>query len=152
MDRPPSISRFEQLWWGSLAFWSIGTWLGWERTTNALNADRRTAEVAGLALWGNVALTLFVTLLFWWLAARRGSIVGKWLVIAAAAWSAVRALILVMGLLGQRAFHPLSQTSLFLSAALTIASAVVLFRPDALMWFGEVGGTDEKGDEREEAA
>ena len=142
MDRPPSISRFERLWWGSLVFWGIGTWLGWERTTNALNADRRTAEVAGLALWGNVALTLFVTLLFWWLAARRGSIIGKWLVIAAAAWSAVRVLILVVGLLGQRTFHPLSQTCFFVAAALTIAAAVVLFRDDARTWFGEFDGTD----------
>lgn len=137
MNKPPSIGRFEQFWWGSLVFWGIGTWLGWERTANALAADPRTAGVAALALWGNVAITAVVTALFWWLAARRASVIGKWLVVAAAAWNAVRMLILLVGLFGQRTFHPLSQTSLFLAAALTIAAAVILFREDAREWFGE---------------
>lgn len=137
MQKPPSITLFERLWWGSTLFWAIATWLGWERTANALNARPQTAQVAGLALWGNVALVLLITLLLWWLVTRRASAIGRWLVVAAAAMSGVRMLIVVFGLLFGRTFHPLSQGSFLLAAALTIGAAVVLFRDDARLWFGE---------------
>ncbi|WP_245841593.1 hypothetical protein [Sphingomonas lenta] len=140
MDRPPSIKQFERLWWASTLLWGLGTWLAWERTTNALNANARTAQVAGLALWGNVALVLGLSVLLWWLAARRGSAIGKWLVVAAAAMSGVRVAILVIGLVNGANLHPLSQGAFLLSAALTVWSAVMLFRPDARRWFGEDEG------------
>lgn len=144
MDRPPSIKQFERLWWGSTLLWGLGTRLAWERTANALNARSQTAQVAELALWGNVVLVLALTLLLWWLAARRGSMIGKWLVVAAAAMSGVRVMVLLISLAGGANLHPLSQGMFFLSAALTIWSAVMLFRPDARPWFGETDGDEEE--------
>lgn len=144
MDRPPSITSFERLWWGSTVLWGIGTWLAWERTSSALNASARTAQVAGLALWGNVALVLGLTLLLWWLTARRASVIGRWLVVAAALMSGVRVLILLFGLIGGANIHPLSQGAFLLAAALTVWAAILLFRNDARLWFGEE--PDEEGE------
>lgn len=144
MDRPPSIKQFERLWWAATVLWGVGTWLAWERTSNALNANPQTARVAGLALWGNVGLVLAITLLLWWLAARRGSAIGKWLVVAAAAMSGVRVLILLFGLISGANLHPLSQGAFVLAAVLTVWSAVMLFRDDARPWFGEVDEDEEE--------
>lgn len=137
MTKPPSIIRFQRFWFGSTILWAIGTRLAWDRTRNALLANPQTAPVADLAQWGSVIAVAVVTLLLWWLVARRASRTAKWLVVALAAVAGVRIALIGGGLLLGRAFHPLSQGAFTLAGVLTIASAAILFRPDARAWFGE---------------
>ena len=134
---PPSIRRFAQLWFASTALWAVGTRLAWNRTQKTLEIDPRTIPVAPYAQPVNVALVLLATILLWWLVARRASLLGKWLVMAVAAWSALRVLLTLFTLATSANPHPLSQGSFLLAAALAVASAAMLFRPDARAWFGE---------------
>jgi hypothetical protein len=137
MTRPPSIARFTLFWFASTALWGVGTLLGWERTRNALLRNPQTVAAADVAQWVGVGVVAVVSLLLWWLVAHRASRVGKWLVAAAGAFAGFRILLIVGGLLLGGAFHPLSQGAFTLASLLTIASAVMLFRPDAAEWFGE---------------
>ncbi|HEX8384093.1 MAG TPA: hypothetical protein VF592_12050 [Sphingomonas sp.] len=137
MNKPPSITRFEQFWFASTLFWLVGTRLAWDRTQHALQLDQRTIPVAGWAQWFIIGLVAVTTLMLWYLVARRGSRVAKWLVVLLAVIGAGRLLLTLFTLLASANPHPLSQGSFILSAALTIASAAMLFRDDARIWFGE---------------
>ncbi|HEX8388256.1 MAG TPA: hypothetical protein VF636_04500 [Sphingomonas sp.] len=138
MDRPPSVGRFERLWFASIGFWGLGTLLAWERVQNSLLADPRTGAVAGWAQPFWVGLMAAVSLLVWWLAARRASVAGKWLAVGVAALSAMRALLTLVSLVGGgRNLHILSQAAGVIAALLAVLAAAALFRPDASAWFGE---------------
>ena len=142
MTHPPSIVRFERLWWLSTVAWLAGTVLGWARTQAQLAGNPATAPVAAWMQPATVVLVLAITAACWWLAARRGSFVGRWLVGALATWSAVRLLTTGIAWVGRHFRHPVSTACLILAAALAIAAAVQLFRPDAAAWFGETADDD----------
>lgn len=144
MPKPPAIARFERYWFASTLFWLIGTRLAWDRTQHALQLNPQTIPVADWAQWAIVGLVLATTLLLWYLVARRASRVAKWLVVALAVVSAGRLLLMLFTLTTSANPHPLSQGSFMISAALTIASAAMLFQGDARLWLGE------EGDEAEE--
>lgn len=157
MDKPPSIKLFERFWFGSTVLWSVATRLAWDRVQNsvasrlgdAARTDGQIALVAAYAQWINIALVLLATVALWYLVARRASAIGKWLVVAVAAWSGVRVLLTVFTMLTSANPHPLSQGGFLLAAALTIASAAMLFRDDARAWFGEF---DTDADDEEQPA
>ncbi len=144
MHKPPSISRFERFWFASTVFWLVGTRLAWNRTQHTLELDPRTAAVAGWAPWLFVVLVAATTLILWYLVVHRASVVARWIVVALAVVGAGRLLLLLFTLATSANPHPLSQGSFALSAALTIASAVMLFRDDARLWFGEDPTMDEE--------
>ncbi len=135
MNRPPSIRRFEMLWWSSTAAWLVGTILAWERNERTLAANPQTAPAVGIAQPLTVAVILATTALVWWLAARRASVGGKWLVVVLAALSGLQ---IAVRLLGGFA-HPLSASAFLLGSVLSILAAAVLFQPDAKAWFGGSG-------------
>lgn len=137
MHKPPSISRFERFWFASTLLWLVGTRLAWNRTQNALRLNPQTVTVADWAQWFVIALVVATTLGLWYLVARRASVVAKWLVVVLAVVGAGRLLLTLFTLMTSANPHPLSQGSFILSAALTIASAAMLFRDDARLWFGE---------------
>jgi purine-cytosine permease-like protein len=137
MPKPPSIARFERYWFPSTLFWLIGTRLAWDRTQHALTVNPQTIPVAGWAQWAIIALVVATTLLLWYLVARRASSIARWLVVLLAVIGTVRILLTLFTLATSANPHPLSQGSFIISAALTIASAAMLFRDDARLWFGD---------------
>ena len=146
MDRPKSIRRFELFWWGSALFWAVATRLAWDRNQGKLLADARTRDVAQWGQWFWIGVTVLLTALLWWLVARRASAIGKWLVVAWSALGGVLALIRVFSLTVGRTFHPFSESAHLLTAILSVAAAVMLFRDDARAWFGEFDvDSDEEG-------
>ena len=140
MHKPPSIARFERYWFASTLFWLVGTRLAWDRTQNALRLNPQTIPVAGWAQWVLIALVLVTTLLLWYLVARRGSSVARWLVVALAVIGAGRLLLTLFTLVTSANPHPFSQGCFILSAAFTIGSAAMLFRDDVRLWFGDDPG------------
>ncbi len=144
MPKPPSVVRFERYWFVSTLFWLIGTRLAWDRTQHALRLNPQTMLVARWAQPFIVALVVATTLVLWYLVARRASVVAKWIVVALAVVGGGRMLLTLFTLATSVNPHPLSQGSFIISAALTIGSAVMLFRDDARLWFGEeLGEADE---------
>lgn len=137
MHKPLSITRFERFWLGSTLLWLVGTGLAWGRTQRALRVNPQTVAVADWAQWFTVGLVVATTLVLWYAVARRASVVAKWFVVALAVVGAGRLLLALFALVGSANPHPLSQGAFILSAALTIASAAMLFRDDARAWFGE---------------
>ena len=137
MSRPVSIVRFEQLWWASTLVWLIGTVLGWARTQYVLAANPQTAVAAPWIQSASVALVLLVTVVLWFFVARRSSVVAKWAVVILAAVGVLRARVVVFTLMTVRHPQPFSSGIALVAAALSAAAAVMLFREDALRWFGE---------------
>lgn len=137
MPKPPSIVRFERYWFASTLFWLVGTRLAWDRTQHALRINSRTIPVADWAQWAIIGLVLATTLLLWYFVARHPSMVAKWLVVALAVVGAGRLLLTLLTLATSANPHPLSGGSFIISAALTIASAAMLFQDDARLWLGE---------------
>jgi purine-cytosine permease-like protein len=146
MPKPPSIARFERYWFASTLFWLIGTRLAWDRTHHALTVNPQTIPVAGWAQWAIIALVVVTTLLLWYLVVRHASSIARWVVVLLAVVGAARILLTLFTLATSANPHPLSQGSFIISAALTIASAAMLFRDDARLWFGDdLGEIDEDG-------
>lgn len=144
MGKLPSIRRFEGFWWGATALWAVSTFLAWGATRARLLADPRARAVADLGQWFWAGATLLLTVLLWWLVARRASVVGKWLVVVWAALDGLVALVRIVGLLGGRTLHPASEAVVLLTAVLSLAAAATLFRGDARFWLGEL---DDAADE-----
>jgi hypothetical protein len=137
MTRPPSIVRFERLWFASLAAWSVGTLLAWERTQNSLVGNAQSAPIAGWAQPAYAGMIVTIALIQWYFVARRPMPVVKWLVAAMAAIGGLRALFTLYAVLTARYPHPWSRGSFILAALLAVLAAAALFRADARAWFGE---------------
>lgn len=142
MGKAWAIGWFERLWWGSTATWLAGLWITRQRTQAMLDANPQSAPLAAWALPVYAVLIVSLVLLLWWLVARRASVAGKWLVVAAAALSGLRGISLILGYL-QRTTHPASTAMAIVTVALTIAAAAMLFRDDARAWFGDFDVEDE---------
>ena len=136
MDRPPSIVRFEQLYFISFALNLLAIALSWRVQEAALATNPQLAQIPWFLPVAAV-VRIGIALLLWWFVARRGSVVAKWIVVVFAVFGGFGLLAalygLVLGSLG-----PITALVSIASAALYIWAAVLLFRPDARLWFGEV--------------
>lgn len=140
MIKPPSIARFEQFYWGSVILGLINTALNWSTAQAALAANPMLANATWfLPATQIVGIAIAVTL--WFFIVRRPSVVAKWVQVVFAAFGVFGILSAVFLVATARA--PLSvQVVLGLVANLLyVAASVMLFRPDAKVWFGE--GLDE---------
>lgn len=108
MQRPPSIVLFERLYLGSLMLWAVNTALFWSRTREImaqnpqLQANPQVAAIVAPLMIASLVATVGVSLLFWFLVARRGSVAGKWLVVVTEALGALFALIAILRLVQGR--------------------------------------------------
>lgn len=142
MQRPASIITFERLYLASVAL-SLASWVvDWPLMQARLAAN---PQFAGFGWMPAVLLVLSITvsLVLWFLAARRGSVVAKWLVVVFAAVAALLFLINLPAALGG-AVHAASFILAAATTVLRVAAAAMLFRTDARAWFGEnVDGDDD---------
>lgn len=144
MDRPASITHFEQLWFASIAFWAAATLLSWNRVQNSLLGDPRTLPVADWAQPFWVGTIAVASLLPWWLVTRRASGIARWLIVMGAAIGGLRMLLTLASLVtGGRSLHALAQGSAVIAALLAIFAAAALFAPDARAWFGDDAADDD---------
>jgi hypothetical protein len=150
VTRPRSILAFERLFLLALLLWAVRQGLTWDAQMaqfEATPAGRGRSWMLAVLLVATAAYNL----LAWYLAARRASVAGKWLAVAAAAVSALLLLFEALALL-QPGGAALSFKLLALAASgLTVAAAVPLFTDDAKAWFGEDLFEDD-GEEEEPTA
>jgi hypothetical protein len=136
MQRPVSIVNFERFYLGAVVVGLINTGLGW-RAMQETTQIRQANVMFGPALLPiSIAIGLAVSGLLWFFAARKGSVVAKWIIVVFFALS-------VIGLVSKVASHSFPSTLAMLLSLLTVAlngAAVwMLFRPDTKIWFNEVG-------------
>lgn len=139
MDRPVSISKFEVCYLGALVVGAVNSTINWSRYY-ANPAVRQAETVIGTWYLPTItALGFLIPLLLWYLAARRASVVAKWIIVV----------FFGLGALGLLAGIALNSFPTSLAAVLGIAAFVLnaiavwlLFQPDSRRWFGETGADD----------
>ena len=135
--RPISIVNFERCYLGALA-------VGLVNSLVSLPIMMRTPQVAQAMatfgpgfLYGTVALGIVVSLLLWYFAARRASVVAKWIIVVFFAFG-------VLGLLRNLTSGfptPVAGVLGIVAFVLQAVAVYLLFRPDAVAWF-RGGGPD----------
>jgi hypothetical protein len=138
MNRPHSILLFERLY---LIAWMIGvasTIASWQASQAMLMRNPAVAEFGPGFLFVTAGVQLLLPLTLWYLVARRGSVVAKWLLVA----------LFVIGLVALLSAAALGTMQLTVSTLVTVivfalqaAAIAMLFRADARGWFVE-GSSD----------
>ena len=143
MVKPPSIARFEQLYWASVVVGLLNTALNWTTSHAALAANPMLAN-ATWVLPAMQVVGLAIAVLLWFFIVRRPSVVAKWVQVVFAGFGAFGLLSAVFLLALGRV--PIGSQLILgvLANLLYIAAAVMLFKPDAKAWFGE--GADDDDD------
>lgn len=141
LPRPSSIVAFERLYLASIAVTVLNFALFWSSKREAVMASAQIQAQPALAklvmpiFFITVALVVLVSLLFWWLVARQGSVVGKWLVIVTESLGVLVQIPALLALLGGRANPVASVATELLATLLAVAGAAMLLRGDAQPWF-----------------
>ena len=134
MQRPPSIINFERLYLGALALGLVNTVLTWSTYLRVPAVIQAQAAIGDWYLPTVTAIGFIIPLIFWYLAARRASVVAKWFTTVFFGFSLLGVLIGVgMG------SYP-SSLAAVLSVVAVVLNAVavwMLFKSDAKTWFGE---------------
>lgn len=141
MDRPVSIRKFEGCYLGALALGAVNTALSWSRYHENDAVARAEAVIGAWYLPTITALGFLIPLVLWFFAARRGSVVAKWIIVV----------FFAIGALGVLAGLALNSFPSSLAAVLSVSAFVLnaiavrqLFQPDAREWFGE--GVDDEAE------
>jgi len=143
VTKPPSIVRFEQFYWASVILGLINTGLNWRTSQAALSANPVLAGMTWL-LPAMQVVGLAVTVLLWFFIVRRPSVVAKWVQVVFAGFGALAiASAVVLIAMGRSSLNAQIVVGL-VANILYVAAAVMLFKPDARLWFGE--GLDEDDD------
>ena len=138
--QPESIRKFTLFYLGSLALSLVATFVGYEVLSDQV--ERAGVGGGSTALIGGVVLNVAITLLLWYLVARKGFAVAKWIVILLFLFS------LVTGLQGIAAGGLALHEIISLLAVVAQAVAVYfLFQPDAKAWFSRPGPAEPAADE-----
>lgn len=142
--RPQSIELFEKVYLASIAIGLVAVAVGWRVLTAESQARMATASagtVQGILI-GSMVLVFGISLLLWFLIARKASNVAKWILVVLAASG-------VYSLLKEIVFSTVPKD---LDFALNTASTLLglyavwlLFRPDAAAWL-KSKGADGPGD------
>lgn len=130
--RPKSIVQFEQLYLISWGVALLASLLAWE---NRWAEMERTAIVLDLAL--PLILTVFliglaIPLVLLYFAARRRSVIAKWIIVVLAALGVLSA---VLALFQQTLTAGLSGFVEIVAIFVRVLAVVPLFNPDAKAWF-----------------
>lgn len=141
MHRPRSIILFERLLWASIITSFLTTALAW----NDMMAEiaREAAGIGSTIAIGITVFILLVTLIIlgglWYAIARRSSNVAKWIYVVL---TALGTLSTIASIFEPNSLSGMWLGSTLLSTALSVASAAVLFRDDAVAWLTGKGPVD----------
>lgn len=142
MIRPPSIVRYERLYFCSFVLGLVASATSWSQRTAILGANPMLAA-ATWVLPMTQAISIAVALLLWYFTVRAPSVVAKWVVVVFAAFGALSILLSLGTLLMGRAANGTTMMLSIVSNALYVAAAVQLFAADARLWFGELPDIDD---------
>ena len=130
--QPESIRKFTLAYLGSLVVSLVATFLGYEVLLAQVEAQSASSGVAlGTgAIAGGILLNIAITLLLWYLAARKGFTIAKWLIVLLFLFSLVTS---VPGIFagGLAVYEAVSLLAIILQAV----AVYYLFQPDAKAWF-----------------
>ena len=146
MQRPPSIVRYEQLYLGSVILSLIVGLLTYRTRVDLIGANPQVATLAQPIVLGATAFGLLISAVLWWYTARQPGIVAKWIVVVFAAFAAIGLLMAVPTLMRSGPVPVYAIVAGIVANALYIAAAIMLFRADAELWFGEVPSADDGED------
>lgn len=135
MARPPSIVIFERCYLATILIGCINSYLSWQVMQKMPQVERAVDAFGNGYILGLYALTAIVPLLLLYLAARRQSVIAKWIITIF--FSLALILILFAVLLGKMAVDARAALSIA-GFAFHAVAVYMLFRPDALAWFGEM--------------
>jgi hypothetical protein len=140
MTRPPSIELFEKAYFGSLVVSTVALILGWSKLSGQLESELGAsgASFGSGLLTTSIVIGYAISLLLWFLIARRASNVAKWILVVLTA----------LGLFG-------TLTSLFLptepkdlnfalnavATAIGVYAVWLLFKQDAAAWLESKGAS-----------
>ena len=129
--RPKSIILFERLYLASLVIMTINFFWRFDGMVAQIQRDPAVAQLG----WGEgvmiaiFAISLTISLLLWFFAAHRRSLIAKWILV-------IGTVIGLVSLFGT--FDPANGVQLIapvLVAALQTTATILLFRADAKPWF-----------------
>lgn len=134
--RPSSIISFERLYLASVVLGLLGGIWAWLHWTDMMpgGTPPQMAAMMPVIIAGGVVFSLIVDLLLWFFIARRGSEVAKWIYIVLFAIAVVGVLRSLFGG-GHVELPGLVRVVSLLRVLIEAASAWLLFRPDANLWF-----------------
>ncbi|QTD57119.1 hypothetical protein [Parasphingorhabdus cellanae] len=127
--RPTSIIQFERFYLGALGIGLVGNILNWDNATAMLQADPNVAMLGSGFLVISTVVGLAISLLLWFLAARKAVGVAKWIITIFFAIG----LISIPFSLGQ--LNGLAIAISLVTMAMQAIAVYMLFRPDAKKWF-----------------
>ena len=142
--RPQSIELFEKVYLGTIAIDLVEVAFGWQRlTADILERFATVSEgTRQVLLIGSVVFAFGISLLLWFLIARRASNIAKWIFVVLAVSG-------VYSLLKQIVFSTVPKDIDFAlntaSTLLGLYAVWLLFRPDAVAWL-KSKGADGPGD------
>jgi hypothetical protein len=146
MTRPPSIRWYERLYLASFVLGLVASAVSWSQRSAVLHANPILAKAEWI-LPTTQAMSIAIALLLWYFTARRPSIVAKWVVVVFAVIGALSILLSLGTLAMARAVNGTTLSLSVLANLLYIAAAVMLFKFDAQLWFGETPEMDDEGDD-----
>lgn len=137
MDRPRSIQWFERSFLAALALSLLSVALLWPELTQEIATRPGTEQLGAGAVQAvlliGAAVVAALGLLLWYFVARRGSGVARWVAVLVLAYSIYST---ATGLAGGGGPTTLATICAVASLVLELVALVMLFLPDARLWFG----------------
>ena len=130
--QPESIRKFTRFYLGSLVVSLVATFVGYDVLTAQLEAQSAATGLAvssGTIIAG-IVLNVAITLLLWYLVARKGFVIAKWIIVLFFLFTLVTSISGIFA--GGLAVH---EGLSLLAIVLTAAAVYFLFQPDAKAWF-----------------
>ena len=129
--QPESIRKFTLFYLGSLVVSLVATFVGYDVLTAQLEAQSAATGLAvssGTIIAG-IVLNVAITLLLWYLVARKGFVIAKWIIVLFFLFTLVTSISGIFA--GGLAVH---EGLSLLAIVLTAAAVYFLFQPDAKAW------------------
>ncbi len=117
------------------------TYFAWDEMAAAI--ERESSGLASSTGMTVVVIMLIffalISIAFWYAIARRASKIAKWIYVV---WMGLGSISTIMSLSDPIGFRGAALVASLVSTALTIASIICLFRPDAVAWFARRGRSE----------
>lgn len=131
MHRPRSIIWFERFFWGSILIGFLSAGFAWNDIAREIESDAVSSTTGIVFLAIIFAITIGISIAFWYFIARRGSNIAKWIYTV---WMGLGSLWTLVTLVDPAAVRGAALAASLISTLLTLASIACLFRPDAAAW------------------
>ena len=130
--QPESIRKFTLFYLGALIVSLVGTFVGYDVLMAQIEAQSAATGLAmgSRSIIAGIVLNVAITLLLWYLVARKGFVIAKWIIVLFFLFTLVTSISGVFA--GGLAVH---EGLGLLSIVLTAAAVYFMFQPDAKAWF-----------------